>query len=181
MQPEGTGREYPHPGSAFALARPSRHRAGFEIVAGARRFRAAQIAESAPSRPHRQPHGCGGVGGAAHREPAKARRSPIRGGAGFPCASQLGGAEVQRRADRSQGQANLPAYVAQRVRLTELVASVVEAFYAEEIGVGHALLLAKLQPDQQEKALSECFREEWAGRGKGQAHPPTRSASPALD
>ena len=26
-------------------------------------------------------------------------------------------------------------------------------------------LLAKLQPDQQEKALFECFREEWAGAG----------------
>ena len=42
----------------------------------------------------------------------------------------------------------------------------VDAFYAEEIGVGHALLLAKLQPDQQEKALAECFREDWAGGGK---------------
>ena len=59
-----------------------------------------------------------------------------------------------------------PAYVTQRIRLTELAEPVVEAFYAEEIGVGHALLLAKLQPDQQEKALSECFREEWAGTGK---------------
>jgi ParB family chromosome partitioning protein len=29
---------------------------------------------------------------------------------------------------------------------------VVEAFYREEIGVGHALLLAKLQPTQQEQA-----------------------------
>ncbi len=58
-----------------------------------------------------------------------------------------------------------PAYVAQRVRLTELAASVVEAFYAEEINVGHALLLAKLQPDQQEKALAECFREEWGVAG----------------
>lgn len=38
-----------------------------------------------------------------------------------------------------------PAYCAARVRLTELAAPVVEAFYAEEIGVGHALLLAKLQ------------------------------------
>lgn len=28
------------------------------------------------------------------------------------------------------------------------------------------MLLAKLQPDQQEKALNECFREEWAGTGK---------------
>jgi ParB family chromosome partitioning protein len=31
---------------------------------------------------------------------------------------------------------------------------VVEAFYAEEIGVGHALLLGKLQPAHQEQALA---------------------------
>ena len=42
-----------------------------------------------------------------------------------------------------------------------------EAFYAEEIGVGHALLLAKLQPGQQRSALSACFREDWhSGSGK---------------
>jgi ParB family chromosome partitioning protein len=49
--------------------------------------------------------------------------------------------------------------------LTELSAPAVEAFYAEEIGVGHALLLAKLQPAQQEQALANCFREEWSGAG----------------
>jgi ParB family chromosome partitioning protein len=58
-----------------------------------------------------------------------------------------------------------PAYCAARVRLTELSAPVVEAFYAEEIGVGHALLLAKLQPAQEEQALANCFREEWNGTG----------------
>jgi ParB family chromosome partitioning protein len=58
-----------------------------------------------------------------------------------------------------------PAYCAARVRLTELAAPVVEAFYAEEIGVGHALLLARLQPAQQEQALANCFREEWNGAG----------------
>jgi ParB family chromosome partitioning protein len=57
------------------------------------------------------------------------------------------------------------AYCAARVRLTELAAPVVEAFYAEEIGVGHALLLARLQPAQQEQALANCFREEWNGAG----------------
>jgi ParB family chromosome partitioning protein len=49
--------------------------------------------------------------------------------------------------------------------LTEFAAPVVEAFYAEEIGVGHALLLAKLQPAQQERARANCFREEWNGAG----------------
>ena len=43
-----------------------------------------------------------------------------------------------------------------------LVPVVVEAFYREEIGVGHALLLAKLQPGQQEQALAACFREDWS-------------------
>jgi ParB family chromosome partitioning protein len=56
-----------------------------------------------------------------------------------------------------------PAYVTTRLKLTELSAPVVDAFYAEEIGVGHALLLAKLQPDQQQSALSACFREDWQG------------------
>jgi ParB family chromosome partitioning protein len=56
-----------------------------------------------------------------------------------------------------------PAYIASRANLTQLAAPVVEAFYADEIGVGHALLLAKLQPAQQEQSLTNCFREEWNG------------------
>jgi len=59
-----------------------------------------------------------------------------------------------------------PAYVTARLKLTELTQNVVDAFYREEIGVGHALLLAKLQPEQQEKALSACFKEEWSGGGR---------------
>jgi ParB family chromosome partitioning protein len=55
-----------------------------------------------------------------------------------------------------------PVYVGARLRLTELTPVVVETFYREEIGVGHALLLAKLQPGQQEQALSACFKEDWS-------------------
>jgi ParB family chromosome partitioning protein len=55
-----------------------------------------------------------------------------------------------------------PAYIAQRLKLTELSAPAVESFYADEIGVGHALLLAKLPSDQQEEALKRCFQEEWS-------------------
>jgi ParB family chromosome partitioning protein len=56
-----------------------------------------------------------------------------------------------------------PVFVASRLKLTELAPVIVEAFYREEIGVGHALLLAKLQPDKQEQALAACFKEEWSG------------------
>ena len=56
-----------------------------------------------------------------------------------------------------------PAYCLQRVKLTELAAAVTEAFAKDEIGIGHALLLAKLQPAEQEQALAGCFRSDWNG------------------
>ena len=58
------------------------------------------------------------------------------------------------------------AYIASRLKLTELAPGVVEAFYREEIGVGHARLLAKLQPAQQEQALAACFKEDWSAGGQ---------------
>jgi ParB family chromosome partitioning protein len=59
-----------------------------------------------------------------------------------------------------------PAFVATRLKLVDLIPAAVEAFYRDEIGVGHALLLARLQPGQQEQALAACFREDWSGGGK---------------
>jgi ParB family chromosome partitioning protein len=59
-----------------------------------------------------------------------------------------------------------PAFVASRLKLTELSPVVVDAFYREEIGTGHALLLAKLQPAQQEEALSACYQEQYGTNNK---------------
>ena len=75
----------------------------FEIVAGARRYRAAQMAEVGNcARPHRQPHRRRGIGGAANRKPATPRRSPAGGSAGIPRPAQSGRAEIQHRADRGE-------------------------------------------------------------------------------
>jgi ParB family transcriptional regulator, chromosome partitioning protein len=57
-------------------------------------------------------------------------------------------------------------YVASRLRLTELAPAAVEAFIKDEIGLGHALLLAKLQIGQQEEALAACWQESYAGGSK---------------
>jgi ParB family chromosome partitioning protein len=57
-------------------------------------------------------------------------------------------------------------YVASRLRLTELAPAAVEAFTKDEIGLGHALLLAKLQPEQQEEALKACSQESYTGSSK---------------
>jgi ParB family chromosome partitioning protein len=56
-----------------------------------------------------------------------------------------------------------PSFVASRLKMTDLEKAVVDAFYANEIGVGHALLLAKLPADQQQQALSACFKEVYNG------------------
>src|SRR6202020_3128290 len=45
-----------------------------------------------------------------------------------------------------------PAFVAQRLKLSDLAPAAVEAFYADSIGGGHALLLANLTAGQQEEA-----------------------------
>jgi ParB family chromosome partitioning protein len=56
-----------------------------------------------------------------------------------------------------------PAFVAQRQRLVELIPSIAEAFLADQIGVGHALEIAKLPQAQQEKAFDAAFRTVWNG------------------
>ena len=136
---------------------------GFEIVAGARRYRAAQIAEAATV-----PVRIVNLTDAEAMEAALIenlqRRDvhPLEEAQGFHALLNL---EEPKYTIEQIGAkvGKLPAYVATRARLTELVPAIVEAFYAEEIGVGHALLLAKLQPAQQEAALASCFREDWGG------------------
>jgi ParB family chromosome partitioning protein len=58
-----------------------------------------------------------------------------------------------------------PAYITTRLKLTELCDEAAAAFYQNHIGVGHALLLAKLPADQQQPALTACFKEVYTGGG----------------
>ena len=137
----------------------------FEIVAGARRYRAAQMAET-PTVPVRIVNLSDAEALEAQLIENLQRRDvhPLEEAQGFKALLNLEDPkysieQIAAKVGKS------PAYCAARVRLTELAAPVVDAFYAEEIGVGHALLLAKLQPAQQEQALANCFREEWNGAG----------------
>ena len=50
-----------------------------------------------------------------------------------------------------------PDEVAERLKLLDLTEPVANAFVAGHIGLGHALLIAKLAADVQEKALTHCF------------------------
>src|SRR5580704_17208655 len=48
-------------------------------------------------------------------------------------------------------------YVYARLRLTHLVDEVQQAFYAAKLTVAHAFEMARLTPDDQRRALAECF------------------------
>jgi ParB family chromosome partitioning protein len=134
---------------------------GFEIVFGARRYRAAQMAQ-ASTVPVRIKNLTDAEALEAQLIENLQRRDvhPMEEANGFSALLTLEEPKysIEQIAART---GKSPAYVAGRLKLTELVPVVVEAFYREEIGVGHALLLAKLQPDQQEQALGACFKEDW--------------------
>lgn len=146
---------------------------GFEIIAGARRYRAAQMAEQStvPVR----------IVNLSDAEALEAQlvenlvRSEIHSmeeAQGFRALLDLEEPkysieQIGARVGKS------PAFVAQRLKLTDLIPSAVDAFYADEIGVGHALLLAKLPADQQEAALKACFKEVYNNGSK-----PTRVLLP---
>ncbi len=56
-----------------------------------------------------------------------------------------------------------PSFVATRLRLVELHPSIAEAFLADEIGVGHALEIAKLPQPEQQRAFDAAFHTVWNG------------------
>ena len=139
---------------------------GFEIIAGARRYRAAQMAE-VPTVPVRIVH----LSDAAALEAQlvenliRSEIHPMEEAQGFRALLDLEDPkysieQIAAKVGKS------PVFVASRLKLSDLVPSPVDAFYADQIGVGHALLLAKLPADQQEAALQACFKEVYNGGSK---------------
>jgi ParB family transcriptional regulator, chromosome partitioning protein len=143
------------------LVRPKGH--SYEIVAGARRYRAAQLAglDSVPVR-------------IVELTDAQALETSIvenlqrrdvhalDEATGYVSLLQLDYTVEQIAAKCGKS----PAYVAARAKLAELALAVTEAFAKDEIGVGHALLLARLQPEQQEEALAACYQEAYTNGSK---------------
>jgi len=50
-----------------------------------------------------------------------------------------------------------PAYVSGRLRLIQLIAEAKQALYEDKLTVAHAFEIARLQPNDQRRALQECF------------------------
>jgi len=132
---------------------------GFEIVAGARRYRAAQMAE-VPTVPVRIVNltDAQAVEMSIVENLQRKDVHPLEEAQGFRALLDLD--EPKYSIEQIAAKVGKSAvFVASRLKLTDLVPEAVDAFYADEIGVGHAILLAKLPADQQEPALKACFKE----------------------
>lgn len=139
---------------------------GFEIVFGERRYRAAQLAEqeTVPVR-IKQMTDAEALEAQLVENLIRAEIHPMEEAQGFRALLDL--EEPKYSIEQIAAKVGkTPAFVASRLKLTDLSPAAVEAFYADEIGVGHALLLAKLPSDQQEQALSACFKEVYNGSQK---------------
>ena len=142
------------------LVRPKGER--FEIVFGAQRFRSAQIAEAATV-----PVGIRDMTDAQVLEAQLVenlqRRDvhPMEEAQGFKALLDLEEPKysIEQIAAKT---GKSPAYITTRLKLAELIEAVSEAFWRDEIGVGHALLLAKLPANRQGEALEACFQEDWS-------------------
>jgi len=132
---------------------------GFEIVAGARRFRAAQLAElfSLPAR-------IVDINDAQALEWQLVENSqrvdvhPYEEAQGFQRLLDMPGYDVATLVEKS---GKSPAHVYARLSLLQLIPTIAEAFSAERITASHANLLARLPQDVQANAYEQCWRKDW--------------------
>jgi ParB family chromosome partitioning protein len=132
---------------------------GFEIVAGARRYRAAQLAElfSVPAR-------------IVEIDDAKALEwqlvensqrvdvHPYEEAQGFQRLLDIPGYDVAALVEKSGKSAS---HVYARLSLLQLIPTVAEAFTQERITASHANLIARLPQESQVAAFEQCWRKDW--------------------
>ncbi len=132
---------------------------GFEIVAGARRFRAAQLAElfSLPAR-------IVDIDDAQTLEWQLVENSqrvdvhPYEEAQGFQRLLDMPAYDVATLVEKSGKSAS---HVYARLSLLQLIPSIAEAFSAERITASHANLLARLPLETQVEAFEQCWRKDW--------------------
>jgi ParB family transcriptional regulator, chromosome partitioning protein len=131
----------------------------FEIIAGGRRFRAAQLADltEIPARvvalnedeivEFQLVENLQREGVHPYEEAQAYRQLLERPGYDVPALAAKVGKSV--------------SYVYQRLALANLIPAAAEAFQDNRLTIGHAVLLARLPQEQQVEALPHAFREDW--------------------
>src|SRR5258707_15035803 len=146
----------------------------YEVVAGARRLRAAKLAEleKLPVRVVKLTD-AEAIEAQCVENLQREDIHPLEEALGFKSLLELGEpaytiATIASRAGKSE------AYVYGRIKLADLIPPVAEAFLKDTIAIGHALLIAKLPDSQQQEAFNAAFRGMWTTDGNSQVLIPVR-------
>jgi len=137
--------------------RPNNH--GFEIVAGARRFRAAQIAElfSIPARIV-EVTDAQAIEWQLVENAMRADVHPYEEAQGFERLLAMPGYDVATLVEKSGKSAS---HIYARLSLLQLIPEVAEAFLEERITASHANLISRLPQESQAQAYAQCWRKDW--------------------
>jgi ParB family chromosome partitioning protein len=132
---------------------------GFEIVAGARRYRAAQLAElfSIPARIV-QIDDAQAIEWQLVENSQRVDVHPYEEAQGFQRLLDVPGYDVTALAEKSGKSAS---HIYARLSLLQLIPEVAEAFMHERITASHASLIARLPREAQAKAYEQCWRKDW--------------------
>jgi ParB family chromosome partitioning protein len=145
----------------------------YEVIAGARRLRAAKLAEldKVPVRVVKLTD-AEAIEAQCVENLQREDIHPLEEAMGFKSLLELGEpyniAHIAARAAKSE------AYIYGRLKLGDLIPPVAEAFLKDQITIGHALLIAKLQASQQQEAFAAAFRGMWTSEGNSQVLIPVR-------
>jgi ParB family chromosome partitioning protein len=129
----------------------------YELVAGARRYRASRLAgrETIPATVRELSHAqCLELQLIENLQRADVHELDEARGYSALMQLQPGTYTVETLAEKIGGSEK---YVYARLRLTQLVEEAQEAFYTGRVTVAHAFEIARLQPTDQRRALQECF------------------------
>src|SRR5580693_11802 len=145
----------------------------YEVVAGARRLRAAKLAEleKLPVRVVKLTD-AEAIEAQCVENLQREDIHPLEEALGFKSLLELGEpyniGHIAARAGKSE------AYIYGRLKLADLIPPVAEAFLKDQVSIGHALLIAKLQASQQQEAFAAAFRGMWTSEGNSQVLIPVR-------
>jgi ParB family transcriptional regulator, chromosome partitioning protein len=145
----------------------------YEVIAGARRLRAARLAqlENVPVRIVKLTD-AEAIEAQCVENLQREDIHPLEEALGFKSLLELGEpyniAHIAARSGKSE------AYIYGRLRLADLIPPVAEAFLKDKITIGHALLIAKLPASQHQEAFTASFRGMWTGEGNAQILIPAR-------
>ena len=132
---------------------------GFEVVAGARRFRACQLAEEFSVPAHiKELNDAETVEWQLVENSQRVDVHPYEEAQGFQRLLDVPGYDVAALVEKSGKSAS---HIYGRLSLLQLIPIVAEAFVQERITASHANLIARLPQEHQTAAFENCWRKEW--------------------